>query len=87
MDEIRNKKMQPIRTQVMARSPADYREWENYEGEVFVFVLSGTLVLSSDFYEDVHLKTCESTYYDVSLGVKWYSLGKKPADVLWIYAR
>ncbi|OAJ67063.1 HTH-type transcriptional regulator SinR [Gluconobacter cerinus] len=87
MDEIRNKKMQPIRTQVTARSPADYREWENYEGEVFVFVLSGTLVLSSELYEDVYLDAFDSTYYDVSLGVKWYSAGKKPADVLWIYAR
>ncbi|GBQ57530.1 helix-turn-helix domain-containing protein [Komagataeibacter swingsii] len=84
--EIRNKRMLPIHTHVMARDPAEYSEWQTHNGELFVMVLEGTLVIHSELYEVVTLEKGDSIYYDGKMGVKWTSAGMHPAEVIWVYA-
>jgi transcriptional regulator with XRE-family HTH domain len=84
--ELRHKRMLPILTRVTARDPAEYAEWANHAGEIFLYVLSGTLVVHSRLYEPVVLKIHDSMYYDASADSKWTSRGKADAEVLWVYA-
>jgi transcriptional regulator with XRE-family HTH domain len=84
--DLRNKRMLPILTQVTARDPAEYAEWANHAGEIFLYVLSGTLVVHSRLYEPAVLEAHDSMYYDASADSKWTSRGKDDAEVLWVYA-
>jgi hypothetical protein len=71
---------------VTARDPAEYAEWANHGGEIFLYVLSGVLVVHSRLHEPVVLKPHDSMYYDSSADSKWTSRGKADAEVLWVYA-
>ena len=84
--DLRHKRMLPIHTRVTARDPAEYAEWAISPGEVFVYVLKGTLVLHSLLYAPVTLHAHDSMYYDAEMGVKWTSQGKADAEVLWVYS-
>ncbi|HWK46323.1 MAG TPA: XRE family transcriptional regulator [Stellaceae bacterium] len=84
--ELRHKRMLPIVTRVTARDPDEYAEWANHSGEIFLYVLSGTLVVHSRLYEPVRLKAHDSMYYDATADSKWTSHGKADAQVLWVYA-
>ena len=84
--ELRNKRMLPIMTRVTARDPAEYAEWASHSGEIFLYVLSGTLVVHSRLYEPVRLKAHDSMYYDATADSKWTSEGDADAQVLWVYA-
>lgn len=84
--ELRNKRMLPIVTRVTARDPAEYTEWARHSGEIFVYVLSGALVVHSRLYEPVRLEAHDSMYYDATADSKWTSEGEADAQVLWVYA-
>ena len=84
--DLRQKHMLPIRTRVVARSPDEYAEWAMHPGEIFVYVLKGTLVVHSMLYEPVSLDAHDSMYYDATTGSKWTSRGRTDAEVLWAYA-
>ncbi len=75
-----------IITQVTARDPGEYAEWQTHPGEIFVYVLRGTLVVHSVLYAAERLTEGDSLYYDAAAGSKWTSEGKRDAEVLWVYA-
>jgi transcriptional regulator with XRE-family HTH domain len=82
--EIANKRMTPFRTRVKARSREEYADWSFQPGEVFVFVLGGTLVIYSEYYELLRLGAGDSVYYDGGMGYLWVSEGPQDAEVLWL---
>ena len=84
--DLRQKRMLPIHTLVTARNPDEYAEWATHPGEIFVYVLSGTLVVHSTAYAPVHLVAGDSIYYDAAVGTKWTTEGPQDATVLWVYA-
>lgn len=84
--DLRRKRMLPIRTLVTAREPEEYTEWQVHPGEIFVYVLRGTLVVHSELYEPERLEEGDSIYYDAAAGTKWTCLGPETAEVLWVYA-
>lgn len=84
--ELNHKLMTPIMTTVAARSVDEYTEWARYDAEVFVHVLSGTMVVHSQIYEPTRLVGGDSMYYDGSTPHLWTSEGKEDARVLWLYA-
>ncbi|ACL62590.1 helix-turn-helix domain-containing protein [Methylobacterium nodulans] len=84
--ELSHKLMTPILTTVTARSLEDYTEWARYEAEVFMYVLSGSVIVHSQIYEPTRLATGESMYYDASTPHLWVTESKDPAKVLWLYA-
>lgn len=85
--DLARKKMTPIRTRVRARTVEDYSEWGAYEAEVFLTVLSGTLVVHSEFYAPAVLEKGDSIYYDASMRHVWTSQGEEDAIVLWVHTR
>lgn len=84
--DLTNKRMQPFRSRVIARRPSDYAEWGRHPGEIFLYVLSGVMVLHSEAYAPLRLRAGESVYYDASMGSKWTSDGEQDAEVLWLYS-
>jgi transcriptional regulator with XRE-family HTH domain len=85
--DLAQKKMAPIRTRVRARDTKEYSEWACYNAEVFVTVLSGTLVVHSDIYAPVVLNEGDSMYYDANTGHVWTSQGDEDAIVLWVHTQ
>ncbi|MER2533871.1 MAG: XRE family transcriptional regulator [Rhizobiaceae bacterium] len=84
--DISKKKMLPFKTRVTSHDVNDYSEWQTHSGEIFVYVLSGTLVVYSEYYEPLTLEEGDSVYYDAKMGHKWISSSEADAEVLWIYA-
>ncbi|MDP3342183.1 helix-turn-helix domain-containing protein [Frigidibacter sp.] len=84
--DLTNRKMTPIRTRVRARDLTVYEEWASYDAEIFLTVLSGTLVIHSQSYVPTRLTAGDSIYYDASARHLWTSEGEDDAVVLWVYA-
>jgi transcriptional regulator with XRE-family HTH domain len=85
--DITNKRMLPIYARVTACSVDEHDEWSRHEGEIFVYVLHGTLIVHSEHYKPVKLQEGDSIYYDASTGHKWTSDGATSAEVLWIFSK
>ena len=85
--DLKNKKMLPFLTKVTAHEVDLYSEWQRHQGEIFVHVLSGVLIVHSELYEPLRLSAGESVYYDASAGHKWTSEGAEDAEVLWVHAQ
>jgi transcriptional regulator with XRE-family HTH domain len=84
--DLKHKRMLPLKTRVTAKVPGEYAEWPVHVGEIFVYVLSGRLVVHSQLYAPVYLDPGDSLYYDSSFGHKWTSEGDEDAEVLWVFA-
>lgn len=84
--ELTQKKMVPFRTEVHARDFAEYPDWIRHEGEEFLFVLRGAILLYTEFYEPVELHEGDSAYYDCTMGHALVSTSKRDAEVLWVTA-
>ncbi len=84
--ELSQKKMVPFTTRVRARSFEDFPEWVRHDGEEFLYVLSGTILFYTEFYEPVTLQAGDSAYYDCTMGHVLVSLSEEDAEVLWVTA-
>lgn len=84
--DLRGKRMLPIRTRITARSIEEYGEWARSDSEIFLYILSGTIVMHSHAYEPLRLTAGESVYYDANIDHLWVSEGDDDAEVLWMIA-
>lgn len=66
--ELRNKDMIPILSRVKAKSLGEFGPLIRHEGEEFLYVLSGTIVVHTEFYEPVTLAAGEAVYIDSRMG-------------------
>ena len=82
--DLRNKSMTPVLTRVTARAPDEYSAWARSNAEIFLIVMSGTLIVHSRLYEPVVLEKGDSMYYDANSDHVWTSLGGEDASVLWV---
>ncbi|MCW8884263.1 MAG: XRE family transcriptional regulator [Motiliproteus sp.] len=82
--QLSNKKMLPYMTTVRARDFSEFPNWVRHEGEEFMLVLKGSVMLHTEFYEPVELKEGDSTYYDGGMGHALVSTSEEDAQVLWI---
>ncbi|TCK08164.1 helix-turn-helix domain-containing protein [Marinobacterium mangrovicola] len=83
---LTRKKMIPYRTQVRARDFDAYGEWVRHDGEEFLYVLEGEIMLYTEFYEPIQLKQGDSAYYDCEMGHALVSLSEEDATVIWVTA-
>ncbi|MBV1790043.1 XRE family transcriptional regulator [Marinobacterium sp. D7] len=83
---LSSKKMIPYRTVVRARSFDEYKEWVRHDGEEFLYVLEGQVMLYTEFYEPILLGVGDSAYYDCEMGHALVSVGEEDASVLWVTA-
>ncbi|WP_104492984.1 helix-turn-helix domain-containing protein [Paracoccus denitrificans] len=82
--DLKDKCFTPIRTVVKARSPEDYEAWGVSDGEIFLTVLKGELVIHSRIYEPLVLYPGDSMYYDASTEHCWTSQGDVDAELIWV---
>ncbi|TDT39317.1 XRE family transcriptional regulator [Halospina denitrificans] len=84
--DLSNKKMVPFTTRVRARHFEDFPEWIRHDGEEFLYVLSGSILFYTEFYEPVRLNAGDTAYYDCTMGHVLVSVSESDAEVLWVTA-
>lgn len=81
--ELARKRMVPGILNVTATSLEEVGGLSHHEGEEFIYVLSGTLKLYTEFYEPVLLRTGDSAYIDSTMGHAYLAARKNmPARIL-----
>ncbi|WP_293268974.1 XRE family transcriptional regulator [Neptunomonas sp.] len=85
-NQLTSKKMLPYRTTVRARSFEEFGDWVRHEGEELLYVISGSIIFYSEFYEPVSLDEGDSAYYDCEMGHALTSTSESDAVILWVTA-
>ncbi|WP_235399093.1 helix-turn-helix domain-containing protein [Sphingomonas sp. SRS2] len=81
--ELRRKRMVPLLTKIRARSVEQFGELVHHSGEEFLYVLSGKVVVQTEFYDPVTLGPGEALYIDSSMGHAYLAAeGCDEAEVL-----
>lgn len=80
--DLANKKMHPAVNTVEKRSVSEVGGLASHPGEEFLYVLSGTLVLHTDFYAPVMLDQGDSIYFDGMMPHAYIAGGDGPARIL-----
>ncbi len=66
--ELRRKRMVPIITRIRAKTIEQFGELVHHEGEEVIYVISGRIVVHTEFYDPVTLEVGESIYIDSMMG-------------------
>lgn len=66
--DLRRKRMVPILTRIRAKSLNEFGDLISHAGEEYIHVLEGTIVVHTEFYDPVTLKTGEAIYIDSNMG-------------------
>ncbi|MCR9067225.1 MAG: XRE family transcriptional regulator [Rhodobacteraceae bacterium] len=83
---LTRKSMLPYRARIRARSFEEFDGWVRHDGEEFLYVLTGTIRLLTEFYAPVDMKRGDSAYYDASMGHNVISTSDDDATILWVTA-
>lgn len=83
-DQLTRKSMLPYRARIRARRFEEFDGWVRHEGEEFLYVLTGTIRLYTEFYEPVDMKRGDSVYYDAAMGHNVISTSAEDATILWV---
>jgi len=84
--ELRQKLMVPMITTVDTRSLEDWGPLSRHEGEEWMYVLSGSIALHTEFYAPLVMRTGDSVYIDSGMGHAMVALDDQQARVLSVYA-
>ncbi|PTL89821.1 transcriptional regulator [Halomonas litopenaei] len=85
--ELAQKRMIPFKTIVRARHFEEFSEWVRHDGEEFLMVLDGEILLYSEFYEPLRLIAGDSIYFDSDMGHALVSVSEEDATVLSVCTR
>ncbi|SEM71725.1 transcriptional regulator, XRE family with cupin sensor [Sphingomonas gellani] len=81
--ELRRKRMVPVVTKIRARSSEQFGDLVRHSGEEFLYVLSGRVVVQTQFYDPVTLEPGQALYIDSSMGHAYLAAeGCDEAEVL-----
>ena len=80
--ELRRKRMIQIITHIRARSLEEFGELLRHSGEEYIYVLTGTITIHTEFYDPVVLRSGESIYLDSTMGHAYVAEGCEEATVL-----
>jgi transcriptional regulator with XRE-family HTH domain len=81
---LTRKQMLPYRARIRARSIEEFDGWVRHDGEEFLYVLTGTILLYSEFYEPQDMRRGDSAYYDATMGHNVISTSQEDATILWV---
>ena len=82
--ELTSKRMVPYISTIKARDVTEFDNWVRHQGEEFMFVLSGELILYTEHYRPLRMGAGDSVYYDSGMGHGCVSVSKEDARVLWV---
>jgi quercetin dioxygenase-like cupin family protein len=74
--------MHPAIDMVTITSVEEAGGFSRHDGEEFLHVLKGTLVLASEFYEPLTLNEGDSVYFDSHMGHAYLSGSGEPVTIL-----
>ena len=81
--ELRRKRMIPVITKIRAKTSEEFGELVHHAGEEFVYVLRGTVLVTTEFYDPVVLGEGQSIYIDSNMGHAYLAAeGCEEAEVL-----
>ena len=80
--ELSRKGMVPLEIVVHARTVDEFDHWSQHRGEEFVYVLSGTIEVHTEYYAPFRLERGESAYFDSSMRHPYVTVSKEDAKVL-----
>ena len=81
--ELRRKRMIPVITKIRAKTSEEFGELVHHPGEEFIYVLRGSIVVNTEFYDPVLLETGQSIYIDSNMGHAYLAAeGCDEAEVL-----
>lgn len=66
--DLRRKRMLPIMADIHARTLDEFGELVRHSGEEYTYVVEGSIVVHTEFYNPVTLQTHESIYIDSQMG-------------------
>jgi len=81
---LTKKAMLPYRARIRARRAEEFDGWVRHDGEEFLYVLTGTIRLITEFYEPVDMRRGDSAYYDATMGHNVISTSEEDATILWV---
>lgn len=81
---LTRKRMLPYRAVIRARSLDEFEGWVRHDGEEFLYVLTGTIRLYTEFYEPADLRRGDSAYYDATMGHNVITTSEDDALILWV---
>ena len=80
--QLAQKRMIPFKTIVRARRFEEFQEWVRHDGEEFLMVLEGRILMYSEFYEPLAMVAGDSLYFDSDMGHALVSTSENDAVVL-----
>ena len=83
-ETLTKKQMLPYRARVRARSMNEFDGWVRHDGEEFLYVLTGVVMLYTEFYEPIEMRRGDSAYYDATMGHNVVSVSEDDATILWV---
>lgn len=82
--QLSHKRMMPFFTRIKKDSVDDDGGWSQHEGEEFVYVLSGSIQLDTEYYEPEILNAGDCFYIDSRMRHRVINRGQEQAEVLWV---
>lgn len=85
--QLSHKRMMPFLTRIKAYSVEEDEGWSRHDGEEFVYILSGSIQLHTEYYEPEVLSAGDCFYIDSRMRHRVINEGDEEAEVLWISTR
>ncbi|MGO3741480.1 helix-turn-helix domain-containing protein [Kerstersia sp.] len=82
--DLAEKRFIPLLTTIKAHDSAEFPELLRHDGEEFMYVLDGCVVLHTDSYAPLTLQVGDSCYFDSTMGHVCVSSGDEDATILWV---
>jgi mannose-6-phosphate isomerase-like protein (cupin superfamily) len=82
--DLAHKKLLPLHTRIRARRLSEFHGLRGHEGEEFIFVISGRLVLHTEFYAPTELGPGDSAYFDSTMPHALTALSEDDPMIIWV---
>lgn len=82
--DLVKKRMIPLLAVVKATEVRDFGPLLSHEGEEVIYVLQGSVVLHTEFYEPIELQAGDCAYFDSRMGHGCVAHGVQDAVIFWV---
>lgn len=82
--DLTQKKMIPLKATIKAHEIKDFSKMITHDGEELILILSGEIILHTEFYEPALLTVGDCVYFDSTMGHVCVAHGSRDAEVFWV---
>ncbi len=80
--ELRQKHMIPLIMEIKARRLDEITSWSSHDGEEFIYVVKGRIVLHTEYYEPLSLSAGDSAYIDSKMPHAFLNRSRSGSQIL-----